>query len=189
MFIENTEELAQNKLLLLYIIKLSPKRFTKNEITEFVLDKNYMNYFLIQQYLVDLTNDKFIEHIEEDIKDKSNSSNKVYNILEKGINALSFFKDRIPEEIKNQLKSLFEVDEKEKIIESQIVCDYYAKENQQYVVSLKLVENEETLFSVYLDVANHKQAKLICENWKREPDLIYQNVINILTKQNVTLLE
>ena len=181
MFIENTEELAQNKLILLYIMKLSPNKFTKNEITEFILDKDYMNYFLIQQYLSELTSDNFVEYIKKD-------TTEVYNILKKGINTLTYFEDRISEEIKNELKLLFEKYEKEKIIESEIVCDYYAKENNQYVVSLKLVENEETLFSIYLDVANNKQAKLICENWKREPELIYQNIINVLTQQNVTLL-
>ena len=81
MFTENTEELAQNKLLLLYIIKLSPTKFTKDRITEFVLEKNYMNYFLIQQYLTELTDSNFIEYIEED-------STKIYSLLKKGVNAL-----------------------------------------------------------------------------------------------------
>ena len=34
MFLENTEELAQNKLLLLYIINKSNRPLTNNEITE-----------------------------------------------------------------------------------------------------------------------------------------------------------
>lgn len=178
MFIENTEELAQNKLLLLYIIKLSPNKYTKNEITEFVLGKNYMNYFLIQQYLTELTNANFIESIKDD-------STETYNLLEKGENTLSFFEDRISQDIKNELQLLFDKDKKEKVIETQIVCDSYAKENNQYVVNLKLVEKEETLFSLYLDVANEKQANLICENWKRKPDLIYQNIINILIKEDI----
>ena len=44
MFTENTEELAQNKLLLLFIINKS-KPLTNEEITEFILENNYMNYF------------------------------------------------------------------------------------------------------------------------------------------------
>lgn len=182
MFIENTEELAQNKLLLLYIVKLSPNKFTKNEITEFVLDKNYMNYFLIQQYLSELVESDFIELIDED-------SREVYSILEKGIVALSYFEDRISDKIKNQLKSEFDKNEKEKIIETQIVCDYYPKENEQYVVNLKLVENEETLFSLYLDVATSKQAELICKNWRENPDRIYQNIIETLINEKTTPLE
>ena len=182
MFIENTEELAQNKLLLLYIIKLSPNNFTKNEITEFVLDKNYMNYFLIQQYLSELINANFIQIIKED-------SREVYQILEKGINALSYFEDRITDDIKNELNAKFNKDVEEKVIQTQVVCDYYSKENNQYVVNLKLVENEETLFSLYLDVGNDKHAKLICDNWKESPDHIYQNIIKVLVESDTSTLK
>ena len=66
MFIENTEELAQNKLLLLYVIKVSKTPFDNNRITEFMLEKNYMNYFLVQQYLSELINSNFIEVIKQD---------------------------------------------------------------------------------------------------------------------------
>ena len=45
MFTENTEELAQNKLLLLYIVKKASYSFSKEELTEFILGKEYMNYF------------------------------------------------------------------------------------------------------------------------------------------------
>ena len=65
MFIENTEELAQNKLLLLYLIKSAATVFTNTEITEFVLEKNYMNFFLVQQYLSELVESNFIEIINK----------------------------------------------------------------------------------------------------------------------------
>ena len=77
MFIENTEELAQNKLLLLYIIDKSSVQLSNQDITELILEKNYMNYFLIQQYLSELVRTSFIEVVESDSK-------KVYKVLEKG---------------------------------------------------------------------------------------------------------
>ena len=93
MFAENTEELAQNKLLLLYIIDKAEKPLTNEEITEFMLENNYMNYFLIQQYLSELTSSKFIEYVHEDDK-------KIYKMLNKGKITLYYFQDRIPEDIK-----------------------------------------------------------------------------------------
>ncbi|NLV88030.1 MAG: DUF4364 family protein, partial [Tissierellia bacterium] len=82
MYLGNTEELAQNKLLLLYIIKFSNRTFTNNELTEFVLERNYMNYFFIQQYLSELVDSHFIEKTNTDSKE-------VYKLLEKGEIALS----------------------------------------------------------------------------------------------------
>lgn len=96
MFSENTEELAQNKLLLLYLIKASPMKLSNAEITEFVLDKNYMNYFLIQQYLSELTESQLIQLVLEDSKE-------VYEILEKGELALEYFEDRISNKVKEEI--------------------------------------------------------------------------------------
>lgn len=182
MFVENTEELAQNKLLILYLIKTSKTPFSNSQITEFMLEKNYMNYFLVQQYLSELINSNFIEVLNQD-------SEEVYSIVKKGEVALSYFEERIPDSIKTELNNKFvEIEEDEKI-ETQIMTEYYEKENGQFVVNLKLVENEETLFSIYLDVATKKQANLICDRWKNNTEYIYQNIINLLTDEKTTPLE
>lgn len=179
MFIENTEELAQNKLLLLYLIKSSDTAFDNNEITEFVLEKNYMNYFLVQQYLIELVESNFIEVLEKDGRD-------VYLILDKGKVALSYFEERIPNKIKEELNVEFKKLVKKEKLETQIITEYYEKENNQYVVNLKLAENDDTLFSLYLDVATKKQADLICDRWKENTEHIYQSIINLLTDEKTT---
>ena len=177
MYLGNTEELAQNKLLLLYIIKFSNRTFTNNELTEFVLERNYMNYFFIQQYLSELVDSHFIEKTNTDSKE-------VYKLLEKGEIALSYFEDRIPNSIKEELEIDFKRFKNKNKKETQVVSDYYSKENNQYVVNLKLVENEEVLFSLYLDVATKEQAELICERWSNNTEYIYKNIINILTEDH-----
>jgi len=176
-YLGNTEELAQNKLLLLYIIKFSNRTFTNNELTEFVLERNYMNYFFIQQYLSELVDSHFIEKTNTDSKE-------VYKLLEKGEIALSYFEDRIPNSIKEELEIDFKRFKNKNKKETQVVSDYYSKENNQYVVNLKLVENEEVLFSLYLDVATKEQAELICERWSNNTEYIYKNIINILTEDH-----
>lgn len=182
MFIENTEELAQSKLLLLYLIKFSASAFTNNEITEFVLEKNYMNFFLVQQYLSELAESQFIETVEKDSKE-------VYLILEKGEIALSYFEERIPNKIKQELNDEFSEVKRKTKIETQVVSEFFEKENNQFVVNLKLVENDETLFSLYLDVSTKKQVDLICDRWKENTESIYQNIINLLTDEKTTPLE
>lgn len=182
MSVENTEELAQNKLLLLYIINTATSKFNNNQITEFVLNKDYMNYFLVQQYLSELIHANFIEIIHDD-------QDQIYSIQEKGKAALSYFEERIPDKIKLELNEEYNKIEKKKEIEKEIVTEYYEKENNQFVINLKLVENEETLFSLYLDVATKDQAELICNRWKNDTEHIYQNIINILTNEKITPLD
>lgn len=173
MLIENTEDLAQNKLLLLYIIEKSAKPFAKDELVQFILEKNYMNYFLIQQYLGELLSSNFIELVQSDSKE-------VYIISQSGKETLSYFKDRISNTVKDDLKNQFGKKEKSDLIQTQVLCDFYEKENSQHVVNIKLVENDDTLFSLYLDVVTKKQAEVICEQWKNNTEYIYKNIIELL---------
>ncbi|MGO1470659.1 MAG: DUF4364 family protein [Tissierella sp.] len=172
MFSDNTEELAQNKLILLYIIENSPHFFDKNELSEYILEKNYINFFLIKQYLSELIQGNLIELIEDEDKHK-------YVILEKGTLALEYFDSKIPQNIKNELKEDFEafsyVQEKDR----QVISEYFLKEDNEYMVNLKLVENEETLFSIYMSVPSIEQAKDICEKWKVDTQNIYKNIVNL----------
>ena len=182
MFVNNTEELAQNKLLLLYIIHKSENPLTNEEITEFVLENNYMNYFLIQQYLSELIDADFIEHLTEGEKN-------VYHLLSKGKSTLSYFEDRISSRIKEEISEKFAKVKETKKIETQIIGEFFQKNNSGYVVNLKLVENTENLFSLYLNVATIQQAKMICDTWKSNTEYIYKNILNMLADDEITLIE
>ncbi len=176
MFTDNTAEMAQNKLLLLYIINESPYSFSKNQLTEFILEKNYMNYFFLQQYLSELIETDFIKISTEDEDAK-------YIISEKGKITLKYFDTKIPKSIKQELETEFNTQKLIQKKEAQVFSEYFQKEDNQYTVNLKLVENEDVLFSLYLNVASAKQAKMICQAWKEKPDSIYRNIINLFIQK------
>jgi len=173
MFTENTEELAQNKLLLLYIIDKSQTPFSNSQITEFVLENNYMNYFLVQQFLSELVESKFIEYTK-------NKGKEVYILSNKGKIVLDFFIDRIPKQLIKDVNDKFQIKLEKIKRETQVIGDYYMKGESEYIVYLKLVENDTTLFSLNLNVVSSEQAKMICENWKSKPDSVYQNILSTL---------
>lgn len=178
MFIENTEELAQNKLLLLYIIAKSEKPFTNQEITDLILENNYMNYFLVQQYISELIKSNFIVINEIDNK-------KTYHLLDKGKLTLDYFEDRINEKIKNEILIILGISDLPKD-KKELISEYYMEDNNTYTVNLKLAEDENTLFSLYLNLPNEKQAKEICENWKNNPEYIYKNILNLVVGEDIT---
>ena len=175
MFQDTSEELAQNKLLLLYIIDKSPYSFNKDQITEYLLERNLLNYFLIQEYIDQLLEAGFIEIIKD---------NK-YQPTKKGKESLNYFKSKISASIKNQLTLDFQLDEMKKIKESQIIAEYYEKEDSQYMVNLKLVERDEVLFSLYLSLPSIKQAEQITQAWKNSPDSIYGSIMNLFIEQDL----
>lgn len=173
MISNSSEEIARNKLVLLYIIKHSPNEYTNITLTEFLLEKTYMNYFLIQQYLSELIEKELLVLTGD-------GEHKCYAILPKGEETLEYFQNKIPESIKAELYDDFNLQSDANIIDTQILAEYYPKEKEnQYTVNLKLVENEDILFSLYLDVGSENQAKFISEKWKNNPQSIYQNIINL----------
>ena len=81
---ENTAELAENKLLLLYILKSLKRPISNTQLTEIVLQNNLINYFTLQQYISELESSGFIQYEKVDEK-------MLLLLSKKGENVLSFF--------------------------------------------------------------------------------------------------
>ena len=60
MFENSSEELASNKLLILYILNKINMDLTNSQITQVVLDTEVINYFSLQQFLSQLMESKFL---------------------------------------------------------------------------------------------------------------------------------
>ena len=60
---ENSAELAENKLLVLYVIKSLRQPISKTQLTEIILENNFINYFTLQQYISELETAEFVEYI------------------------------------------------------------------------------------------------------------------------------
>ncbi|WP_425448154.1 DUF4364 family protein [Dethiothermospora halolimnae] len=177
MIFENTKELAEHKLLLLYIIDQIDIPMNNTEITQFVLENNYMNYFIVQQYLSELVNSNFIELANKDGKE-------FYRVSNLGKETLNYFINRIPDRIKTEIDKRYKKKRKELIKESQIVANYFKKNDSEFIVNLKVVEKDITLFNLSLNVVSNKQAKLICDNWKKDPQRIYEKIFHLFTSDS-----
>ena len=53
------------------------------------------------------------------------------------------------------------------------------------MVTLKLIEKEQTILSIYLDIPSESQAKRICDTWKKNTEYIYKNLLNMLVGDNI----
>lgn len=176
MFEDNSDELLKSKLLILYIMNRVDIPMLNNDITQFVLEHNYMNYFLIQQFLGELVNSKFIE-----ITTKEGS--EYYELTKAGRDSLAFFEDRIPEEIKNSIDETYQEKKRQIVLKSQIIANYFKKSESEYIVILKVVEKDSVIFSLTLDVPSPQQAQMICDNWKDNSSDVFKDIMNALIKE------
>lgn len=170
---ESSSELAENKLLMLYVLKSIKEPISNTQLTEIILENSFINYFTFQQYLSELDESKFVEYHEANDK-------KLLILTEKGDNVLSLFKDRISpskisiidEYIKEKIESIKK--------ELTIHADYTPDSNDSFIVDLKAIEDQALLMELKLSVPSKNQATAICNKWKKDPSDIYTNIINFL---------
>jgi len=175
---ENTSELAENKLLILYILNTIKVSITNNQLTEMVLENNLMNYFTLQQYISELDDSDFFQYEEQ--MDK-----KLLTITEKGENVLSYFKDRIsPSKI--TLLDEYIAQKKESIRKELIIqSDYTPSNDDNFIVQLKAFEEDSILIDLKVSVPSKKHALALCSNWKNNYSSIYNEIINVILTENL----
>ncbi|WP_294385077.1 DUF4364 family protein [uncultured Clostridium sp.] len=170
---ETSAELAENKLLVLYVIKSLRQPISKTQLTEIILENNFINYFTLQQYISELEIAEFVEYIEKNNK-------KLITITTKGENVLSIFNDRISpikrDIIDNYISKAIDNIKKELTIHS----DYTIEKNNSFIVNLKALEDETLLIDLKISVPTKKQATSLCNRWKENPSDIYTKIVQVL---------
>lgn len=173
---EDTLELAENKLLLLYIFSKMKFSVTNNQITQIILENNFINYFTLQQYMTELVATNFIITLEEDNKHK-------YLITDKGKKVLSLFIERISKDKLSQIDSYLERQMENIKKEVTVTADYTIENKNNFVVNLKVLENDSLLMDLKLSVGSNKQARELCSKWKNNSSKLYNEIINTLINE------
>lgn len=173
MFDNTLGELAENKLLLLYILQKIKFPIFNSQLTEIVLENNFMNYFTFQQYISELLSSNFLIFIDENSKQR-------IKLTEKGIKVLELFSSRISSDkiekadkyIKNKITTIKK--------DVTITADYTIDNGNSYIVNLKASENSITLMEINVNMASNKQARDLCAKWKENSTQLYNDIIKIL---------
>lgn len=167
---ENSADLAENKLLVLYVMESLKQPITNTQLTEIILENNFINYFTLQQYISELVSSEFLKY--EVVNDKN-----LIQITEKGLKTLSFFADRISaikkKIIDDYLLSMIDSIKKELTIHS----DYTLGKDDTFIVNLKALENDNLLINLDVSVPSKKQALDLCNKWNENPSDIYNKIM------------
>lgn len=89
----DSETLAENKILILYLLSIIEKPVNNDSLYRLVLSIQDMNYFYFQQFLIDLQEDKYVVSYERE-------GIEVYEITEEGRSTLKLTIDMLPRNYK-----------------------------------------------------------------------------------------
>ena len=172
----SSRETVENKLILLYIIDRLDIPVSNLQITKLVLEKRFMNYFLLQQHLNELQEGKFLTM--ETVDDRS-----LYKITDSGRKTLEYFTNLIPAGLKSRMDNTFTAIRKEIRSQTLITADYTPESENKFTASCKVSEDGFSLLQLDVTVGTKSDARLVCENWKKYSQLIYAEIIDTLTKK------
>ena len=172
----NATTLAENKVLILYILNLINTDIRQDDLFKIITSINNMNYFIFKQIITDLIDSKLVGIYTKE--------EPVIKITSEGKNAYILTKDVLPGILKLKVDNIFKSEFNSIENESSIIAEFIPKNENSYTVKCKIVENNETIFEVKSFVGSRERAKKIVDNWNKNANEIYPEILNLLLKDS-----
>ena len=144
-------------------------------LSDFILEKEYTNYFHLQEALSELQDTKLIE-----IEKVRNTS--YYHMTEEGSKTRSFFENEISPEIREEIDRYMKEHSYELRKKASVVADYYKTAGDDYEVRCQARERKTTIFEIVVTVPSEEAAIKICSNWENRSQKIYASIMNELSR-------
>ena len=167
------EDLAENKVLILYLLNKLSDGIKSDNLYKIVSSANSINYFYFQELLTDLIDTHLIGSFTKD-------ENNFIKITSEGVNALELTKSLLPGILKLKADNVFKNEILDIVEESSIVTEFIPKDENNYTVKCKIVEKNDTIFEISAYAGSRERAKQISDNWKNNANKIYPQIINLL---------
>lgn len=174
---KSVSELAESKLIILYLLYKMDLPLTNSQISQFTLEADYMDYFSLQQYLIELYENKLID------KNKDNNVTR-YTITEDGERTLAYFIKHISENIRRNIKEYVRKTKGIVKLDFEVVANYFYNSENDYIVKCGVYENDMTLMEISVSVVSKEQAKFMCNNWKTNVNKFYGDILNLLISKD-----
>lgn len=173
------KSLAQDKVLILYVLNNVKNNITESDLFKLISPVNNINYFYFKQILADLVDSKLVQTYtkEDDTDDKP----ILYELSNDGKNSLNLTIDVLPGLVKLKIDTILKNEVGNLINEDSIITEYIPENEHSYTVKCKIVENNKNIFEVRTFAGSNENAKLIADNWKENASNIYPKILDLLT--------
>ena len=177
-----SNSLAQDKVLILYVLNNIKCDITESDLFKLISPINNINYFYFKQVLTDLVDSKLVGTYTRDDEDEDTQA--IYELTSDGKNSLDLTIDVLPGLVKLKADTILKNEINSIISEDSIVTEYIPENEHSYTVKCKIVENNKTIFEIRTFAGSNEYAKLISDNWKANANSIYPKILNLLTEKD-----
>ena len=163
------------KITILYMLDKAGFPLTNTQISNFFLDRDYTDYFRVQEVIGDLVDADLILA-------ETTHSNTQYTITDSGKETLNYFENKLNDEIEEDVKKFFQENQMEFRQENSLLANYYRTTGQKYSVRCQARSDGDTLVDLTLLVKTKEQAETMCANWKTQNEEVYAYLMDLLMK-------
>lgn len=171
-------QLAENKLIILHLVQKMGISLSNSEICQFLLNKEYMDYFSVQQYLAELVEAGWLEKTRE-------HNNTRYTLTDEGEEVVNYFQNHVKESVKEDIHIYVKENSKRIRAEYAVTANYFPELNGDFLVKCGLCDdNGNPLMEISVSVVSKAQAQQICRNWRKNVSQYYGTFLTALVVQN-----
>lgn len=171
---------ALYKLIILYMLNKVEFALTNSQISAFILEEQYTDYFTLQETLSDMVESKLLET-------QVVRNNTRYSLTDMGRETLEYFGHSISKGIQNDVAEYLKKNKLRLRNENAVVADYFNNTNGEFTARLQVKEKDAVLIELSLSVPLEQQAIMLCDNWQKKNTEIYKYLMKeLMHNENTT---
>lgn len=167
------EPLTLYKLIILYLLKRASLPLARQRVCNFILDKGYTNYILLNQAIGELIDAGMVT--SQLINERPHLT-----LTEEGAQTLAFFQGNISDVTKEEINTYLKENRLELLSEVSVTANYDRASTGEFEAHLLAKERGIPLVQITLSVPAEETAASICRNWREKNEEIYQLLVEKL---------
>jgi len=156
------------QLIILYALSKAKHPINKAQLDKLVLENCIINFV---DYSIAIENLEKLNYIHE-IADEG-----VYRLTDDGLQAVGFFKEKIPgyvrESIKESVSHMFREERKKNSVKASLLP--YSE--HEFMAKCVISEGDKPLMNLEFYAGTREEAKKVCSAFKKNSDIVYQAII------------
>ncbi len=161
------------KLIVLTMLDRVDFALTNSQISAFILEQQYTDYFTVQETLSNMVRSGLLEA-------KTVRNSTYYEMTRGGRETISYFGNDVSDGIKADIAEYFQKNGLQMRSENAVQADYDRTSGGEFTARLTVKEKDSVLVEVALTVPSEQQAILLCDNWKKKSQQIYSYLMSEL---------
>lgn len=161
------------KLIVLYMLDNVDFPLTRASVFDFMMGKGYVTFFSLQQAINELIDAGLL------VSESSHNATRLI-ITENGRQTLSYFENRIPDNIKTEIATYLSDNSIQLRSHTSVSADFYKATNGEYEINFEVKDKGSNLISLSISVPTQEAAEKMCRAWEGKNAQIYDYIYKTL---------